>query len=540
MSAAKFDVVIVGSGPSGVQAAVTAVRRGLEVALVDVGHQDDHHESTIPDKPFSEIRQSEPEQQRYFLGESFEEHLRDTQRVGAQLTPSRRFIVRDTEQYVPLEGNGFEPLQSLALGGLGAGWGAGCASYEDFELERAGLPSARMRQYYEEVARDIGVSGASDDDVSPHVSNIEALQEPLEIDSNAESLLMTYEDKRKVLQEKGFKLGRPPLAVLSQALGERQANPYHDMDFYSDHRESVYRPRYTLRELQEEPNFTYLSSLLVDRFAETDGATIHALNLTTGQPTRVQGRRLLLAAGAINSARIVLKSLEQYDVRVPILCNSYTYLPALNLRMLGRSARDRRHSLVQLTGIFFPREQPEDQVVVQFYSYRSLLLFRLVKEMPLPPALALALARLMVTSFFVVGINHPDRPSSQRYLELRKGPSSKDMLFAHSEHSSDEISVQRRRERRISRLLFSLGCVPLRFVRLLTGASIHYVGTLPFSDEEKPLTCSPDGRIRGTRFVHAADGSPWRFLPAKGLTFSLMANARRVADGVADELQGAH
>ena len=80
-------------------------------------------------------------------------------------------------------------------------------------------------------------------------------------------------------------------------------------------------------------------------------------------------------------------------------------------------------------------------------------------------------------------------------------------------------------------------CVPLKLVRLPTGASLHYVGTLPFSEEEKPLTCSHDGRIRGTRFVHAVDGSPWRYLPAKGLTFSLMANARRVVDRVADGLQ---
>jgi hypothetical protein len=539
MSSAQFDVVIVGSGPSGVQAAVAAVRRGLQVALMDVGHRDDRYESLIPDKPFSEIRQTDPQQQRYFLGESIEEQLRDQQEVGAQLTPPRRFIVRDAERHLVLQGSGFEPLQSLALGGLAAGWGAGCATYEDFELRRAGLPPPQMRRYYEEVAKDIGVSGASEDDVSPHVTNLENLQEPLEIDSNAESLLLAYVSKRQSLQERGFKLGRPPLAVLSHPLGERQANPYHDMDFYSDHRESVYRPRYTIRELQKESNFTYLSPLLVDRFEEAEGATIHALNLTTGQPTRIQGRRLLLAAGAINTARIVLRSLEQYDVRVPILCNSYTYLPALNLRMLGRSARDRRHSLVQLTGIFFPPEQPEEQVVVQFYSYRSLLLFRLVKEMPLPPALALALARLMVTSLFVVGVNHPDRPSAHRYLELRRRSSSEAQLIAHGDPTPEEARAQRRRERQISRLLLSLRCVPLRLIRLVTGASIHYAGTLPFSDEEKPLTCSADGRIRGTRFVYAADGSPWRFLPAKGLTFSLMANARRVADRVADELRAA-
>jgi choline dehydrogenase-like flavoprotein len=64
------------------------------------------------------------------------------------------------------------------------------------------------------------------------------------------------------------------------------------------------------------------------------------------------------------------------------------------------------------------------------------------------------------------------------------------------------------------------------------GSSIHYAGTLPFSDMEKPYTLSPDGRVWGTNKIFVADGSGFAYLPAKGLTLSLMANAHRVAAGV--------
>jgi len=40
--------------------------------------------------------------------------------------------------------------------------------------------------------------------------------------------------------------------------------------------------------------------------------------------------------------------------------------------------------------------------------------------------------------------------------------------------------------------------------------------------------------LRGTRCVHVADASPWRYLPAKGLTLTLMAGARRVGELVAE------
>jgi choline dehydrogenase-like flavoprotein len=63
----------------------------------------------------------------------------------------------------------------------------------------------------------------------------------------------------------------------------------------------------------------------------------------------------------------------------------------------------------------------------------------------------------------------------------------------------------------------------------LHGASIHYAGTLPYASEDRPYTTTPDGRLRHAPNVYVADGSSWRFMPAKGLTLTLMANARRVA-----------
>ena len=42
------------------------------------------------------------------------------------------------------------------------------------------------------------------------------------------------------------------------------------------------------------------------------------------------------------------------------------------------------------------------------------------------------------------------------------------------------------------------------------------------------LTCDLDGRLRASRSVYLADGSVFPWLPAKGLTFTLMAHANRV------------
>ena len=532
---ADFDVIVVGSGPSGAHAAQAAVASGAKVAVVDVGHVDHHYVDIVPDRPFSEIRRDDAEQRRYFLGERLEGVAARAGAAGAQLTPPRKFIVHEADERLPFRSSTMRPMQSLALGGLGAGWGAGCATYDQRELQRAGLPTEGFGRYYDVVAAAIGVSGTTEDDVSPDVAALRHLQPPLDLDSNASAIMRTYARRRGPLQARGFRLGRLPMAVLTAPLGDRLPNPYHDMDFWSDHRASVYRPAYTIRRLQGEPQFAYLDHQLAERFVEEDGAvTLLTRDLSTDTGRLFRCRRLILAAGAINTARVALRSLGAYDTRVPMLCNPYTYMPFMNLPMLGRPARDRRHSLAQLTAIYTPPGAPDERLVANLFSYRSLLLFKLVAEMPLPPRLGLLAARLMATSLTIAGIHHPDEPSPLRYVELKRRGASGDEIVAECGWSAEEERTRHRRERRLARHFMTLRCLPLSVVRPAHGASLHYAGTLPYADDDRPLTCTPEGRLRGTRSVYVADASPWRYLPAKGLTLTLMAGARRVGELVAE------
>jgi choline dehydrogenase-like flavoprotein len=62
------------------------------------------------------------------------------------------------------------------------------------------------------------------------------------------------------------------------------------------------------------------------------------------------------------------------------------------------------------------------------------------------------------------------------------------------------------------------------------GASVHYSGTLPMSKEPKPRTLSPNCKSHDFENLYIVDGTSFPFLPAKNLTFTLMANAARVAD----------
>ena len=64
------------------------------------------------------------------------------------------------------------------------------------------------------------------------------------------------------------------------------------------------------------------------------------------------------------------------------------------------------------------------------------------------------------------------------------------------------------------------------------GEGIHYAGTLPMSDSPGRYQLHRDGRLEGTRSVYVCDGACFPRLPAKNHTYTIMANAHRIATGI--------
>jgi len=209
-------------------------------------------------------------------------------------------------------------------------------------------------------------------------------------------------------------------------------------------------------------------------------------------------------------------------------------VPTLNLGMLGREPRDRRYSLGQLTAIV---RLPGRILQAQVFSYRSLLTFKLMKELPLGYRESLRLLRLLVPNFAILGIHHEDRPSPGKRCVLRRGEGGgRDRLEIEYRPTEEETRTNIADERIVLRFFRRLGCIPLRTMRPGHGASLHYAGTFPITAEDRDLTCDRESRLRGTRAVHLADGSIFPWIPPKGLTFNLMANADRVGSLLAERL----
>jgi hypothetical protein len=420
---------------------------------------------------------------------------------------------------------------------LGAGWGAACFTFDQAELQAMGLSGADLAPYYQRAADLAGISADPQSEANAALwQGVERHQAPLRIDTNAESILARHRRDPARLGRRGMTLGRIPMAILSEDLNEsRKANPYFDTDFYGSVRRSIYRPAYLIETLPAD-RFTLLAGRLAVRFEEKDGEVqVFSSNIDDGGFETHRARRLVLCAGALNSARLALHSLGLAGVKTPILCNPYTYMPTVNLAMLGRQARDERYSMAQLGGVLRHDDRDGVSGCYQMYSYRSLLLFKLVKEMPLPPALGLLVARTLQTALAIFGIFFEDRQTETKYLRVLPGAADGRMPVAEFDYrqTPEEIARQRRHESRFAAGLRSLRCIPIGKVDPGKAGSIHYAGTIPFDNPfDRRFHANPDFTLAGTRHVYLGDGAPWNFLPAKGLSFTLMANALRVAERV--------
>jgi choline dehydrogenase-like flavoprotein len=530
------DVIVVGSGATGSMAAQTLAERGAKVLMLDGGQRDEKYAPLTPHDTFIDIRKRCEDQHRFFLGDDFESVPQGEIRTGSQLTPARRVIIREVDRFLPYTSNGFAPMESLAFGGLGAGWGLGCCVFSDAELRAAGLEAGAMRQAYQTIASRIGISGTPDDAQPYTFGSVTGIQPTIPLDPTCAEIYRRYGREREGLRKQGFHLGRPALALLTEPRGERRATQLRDMDYYDNAEQDAWRPWITVSQLLKRTNFQYIGDRLVTRFQEhADRVEVHALDMRTLRPHTYACRKLVLAAGTFGTARVVLRSREDFTRSLPFLCNPYTYLPSVVPSRVGKAMPDRRTGIGQLVLFHDPGGEKNDVAFAAMYTYRSLLLFRLLRETPLNFNDARIFMRHLLSGLVIVGIHHPDRPSPSKTLKLEKSSSiTGDACAFTYTLTTDEQRRIDERERAYARTLRKLNAWPIKRVHPGHGSSIHYTGTLPFTEREndRPHALAANGRLHGTKSVFVADGSGFTYLPAKSLTLSLMANAHLVAEGL--------
>lgn len=530
-----LDYAIIGSGCSGAIAAQTLVEAGVNVTMLDVAVTNKSDTALPAGKSFFDIRNNDQDQYKYIIGDKTQGLHWGKISKGAQVTPPRQYIADKTEELIPLESQTFSPLESLGYGGLGIGWGLQCWSYSEADLKRVGLDYKSIKTAYEVVAKRIGISATRDDAAQYTIDELKNIQSSAQADRNHKYILDRYKRRISTLKRKGVFIGRTPLALLTKKRGGRKAYRYLETDFYSDKDKSAWRPWITIDNLKKQNNFTFIGNTLVTSFKEKgDIIEINALDVTKKQKKTYYCKHLILASGALGTARIVLRSQDQPGIKLPLLSNPHTYIPCIQPALLGAGYETSKLGFGQLSYFIDPEGNDSDISVASSYSYQSLMLFRIITQIPLNFSDGRIISRFLTPGIVILIMQHPDTASANKYLKLIDDTESPtgDRLLAHYQPTPQEELIWEKREKKYMSVMRKLGTYPIKRVRTEHGSAIHYAGTLPFSDTPHPLRLARTGRLHSTKNIYVADSSGFEYLPAKGLTFTLMANAHNVAMNV--------
>ena len=528
------DVIVIGSGPAGVHAAYPLIQAGKSVCMIDGGYEAPPMLYEPPVGTFDDVRRREKDQYRWFLGEDLSniplQGLKGGH-GGGMAHGNRAYVTKGTEEFLPLAlSPNAQIIQSLAQGGLGAVWGAACAFMPDHELLGMGLDPVEMRRHYAVITKRIGVSGPpGHPETDP----------PLHPDHHAEHFLRAYRKKESRFRKEHLTVTQPYSAVLTRDKGERKAHSYDDMDYFADAGRSVYRPQYTLQELRSFPHFQYADKLLVERISEKDGEcevhTASIRNAERGEKQIFRGKRVVLAAGTIGTARILLRSFGLFDIPLPLIAKPHAFIACLHPASFGEAGAARRCSLCQLLLLDEVRNATDlENACAQIYSYKSLQLFRLLGSVPLPAPEALGLLSLLAPSMIVVDVRFPGlRNDAEKTLTLRKKENG-DSVHIHLHVSAEEKQERQTALKRVKRGLTMLGAYPLRTIQLPEGSSSHYGGTVPClaTPGTLPLSSDTEGKLHQGKNLYVADASVFPALSAKPYTLTIMANANRIGEHV--------
>jgi choline dehydrogenase-like flavoprotein len=535
------NITVVGSGASGVHFALTALKKGHRVEMLDVGYTGPRNVN--PDFSFIDIKNKLKDPVAYFLGKNFESVIPPgLDQDIYEFPPNKQYIFKVPPAFKS-ENTDFDPLFSFAQGGLAEAWTGGSYPFDDRDLNLFPFDFQALKPYYEEIAGRIGLIGDKDD-LTRFFPWHKNLISPLELDENSRILLKKYQRRRETLNRKmGFYLGRSRIATLSKDMGKRKACDYSGRCLWGCPSDSLYVPSLTLDECRKYSHFTYRPGIHVEYFTVNSRKRITRLvfrDLKSRKRGEMKVDNLVLAAGTLSSSKIFLDSIYRQTGQIVqlegLMDNRQILVPFVNLNMLGKSYNPDSYVYHQLA-VGFECKKTAQYIHGQITTLKTALIHPVTQKMPLDFKTSTYLTRNLHAALGVINLNFCDSRRRDNRITIEPAASGSDsptILKISYKSISDEESIVSDAIKRTMKFLRKLGVIapPMMVQHRPMGASVHYSGTLPMSTSDQPLSTTPDCRSRDFDNLFLVDGSTFPFLPAKNLTFSMMANAARVADNV--------
>jgi len=510
MSEDRADVVVIGSGPAGVSAALPLVEAGRRVIMVDGGSD----RAAPPGAAWQRT-----------LGPHLEA-LRPDDGLSPKLrTPEARRLLGAFERRAGIEQDDFFAAGAIGRGGLSRIWGGFVSELDDDDLEGWPITAFDLRPSYEAVVSRIGVSGSDEDDMAAFYGGSGALQAPPPLGPTAAVILRRY---TKARPDPDFALGHARNALLTENRWQRQACDLGLGCLWGCARGAIYDARHDVALLRQHGNFA-LRDTTAHRLERAEGGW----DVVVSGGHRLHAPRVVVAAGTLGSLHLVAPLIDA-AAELRILNSPVMAMPLLVPRRLGRKAAMSGHSLAQLGFRLTCSAAPGDYVSGAVYEVAGLPPSSFTARMPLGRRAATEIFRALSPALAVATIYFPGRYSANT-VKLRPavhGP----RIEVHGGVAPGFDEVARSVRKRLTTIWRKLGARPLPGATLATaGTDAHLGGVFPMG-LTAPHGTDAHGELRAAPGIHLVDGSVLPTIPSKFTTLTIMANADRIGRALADRL----
>lgn len=471
------DVIVVGSGAGGAAAAFRLVEAGQRVLLLEKGEPLSRDGSTLD--------------------------IRKVVHDGA-------FLSR--EPWFDGAGRRFVPEEHFNVGGKTKWYGAALLRFApaEFREDRAGgyrgwpFPHEVLENYYDMAERLLGVR------------RIPA--EP---------------DLAKMLRTLSRRAPRWRAEPLPMALDPRITEDLHEarhFDGFASVRDLKHDAQLALLDpIADAPNFNLRSGVEVTTLLADprDAARVVGVRTRDGQVFRA--RRVVLAAGALHSPRILSRYLRQQrlDADIPSIsavgANLKLHLLTAMVSLGARRMTDTLRKTAFLTHEEFPHSS------VQPLGFDAELIATLMPSL-LPRKIAHALAERAYG--FFLQTEDASVPANLVADVERAGITTRLMDYDES-RSAAALSEHRGFTRAFSRALLTTGRISFTR-RIGIQGTAHACGTLVCGADAGSSVVDPNGRVHGLQGVYVADGSILPRISRVNPSLTIYAWGLRVGDLIAD------
>lgn len=400
-----------------------------------------------------------------------------------ELFKNNSFIFNRTYRLLRVKSK-FEVIQTLSKGGFSKFWHGISDFFTSSELKSAGLPVDEIQKEYKEMATDIKI------------------ESELPLDLHNKLILNAYKNKSNI-NSAIYKL--PSAANYTNVLS---------VDVFKKFKNFTYIPNEMVFKVKDKSKFVEINTISINKSLKST----------------FKARFLILAAGSINSTRILLRSLELYNYQTTFLTKAHYVIACLHLRTLFKKKNFKKKKLGQL-GISSKQTQKGlSKYFIQLFRFNPLAVQKATRYIPLPKPISQFLIRLIAPYLVFADIRFPAYESKDKFCKLKKDLNEKDVLEINFKETSGEFKDHQKELKKIKQQLKTLGLYPLRVGN--DYVTSHYAGGVPYQQKPGKISVDKNGKLHQAKRIYVADASSWRALPSKPPTLTIMANAARIGKNV--------